>query len=403
LTQPNARCFTGGPAATCPYTPAQLRRAYNIAPLLDQDIDGRGRTVVLLEIPHSAAAANLSNIYQDLAAYDRVFRLPSVSLTVNSRFAPGAAAEYADPEEVMDTEIVHAIAPGAHIQILLAGNGVFHALAFSPVNQLGDVISISMGFGEQCITPAGATMAHHIIERAAVNGITMVASSGDVGAVANPCRPGKSAIPVAGVNMPASDPLVTAVGGTGLSITPNGRYQGETAWNTPPRSNASANLLGPDPFGGVPHSEASGGGFSRQFRRPAYQNGVPGIPGGRGLPDVAASADLAPGIAAVIVHGSRLIVAHVGGTSAGAPLWAGLAALADQDAGRRLGPLNPALYRIAEGPEYHSAFHDVTVGNNSAVFPSEVVAGQQAGPGWDAVTGWGSPNAAVLVTLLKTQ
>ncbi len=89
-----------------------------------------------------------------------------------------------------------------------------------------------------------------------------------------------------------------------------------------------------------------------------------------------------------------------GGTSATAPLWAGLIALADQYAGRHLGFVNPAIYEIGRSAYYHQAFHDVTTGDNTPEFPGAAITGYKAGPGWDPVTGWGSPDAGVLVPLL---
>jgi subtilase family serine protease len=89
-----------------------------------------------------------------------------------------------------------------------------------------------------------------------------------------------------------------------------------------------------------------------------------------------------------------------GGTSASGPLWAGLIALADQEAGHSLGFVNPAIYRIARGPLYHKAFHDITTGNNTAISDGVTITGYQAGPGWDPVTGWGTPDAQVLIPLL---
>ena len=89
-----------------------------------------------------------------------------------------------------------------------------------------------------------------------------------------------------------------------------------------------------------------------------------------------------------------------GGTSAAAPFWAGLIALADQEAGHPLGFVNPAIYQIARGPQYHQAFHDITTGNNTVVVNGDTITGYQAGPGWDPVTGWGTPDAQVLVPLL---
>ena len=88
------------------------------------------------------------------------------------------------------------------------------------------------------------------------------------------------------------------------------------------------------------------------------------------------------------------------GTSASTPLWAGVIALADQQAGRHLGFVNPAIYAIARGPAYHRAFHDVVTGDNSVLWPTGVFTGYNAGPGWDPVTGWGSPDAQYLVPLL---
>ena len=120
------------------------------------------------------------------------------------------------------------------------------------------------------------------------------------------------------------------------------------------------------------------------------------------MPDVAATA--APDSLAVITStggGSYTIESH-GGTSASAPLWAGLIALADQHAGRHLGFVNAALYRIGRSTRYRRAFHDVTAGSNTARFPPRTIAGYHAARGWDPVTGWGSPNASVLVTLLAS-
>jgi subtilase family serine protease len=88
------------------------------------------------------------------------------------------------------------------------------------------------------------------------------------------------------------------------------------------------------------------------------------------------------------------------GTSAAAPLWAALIALANQYAGRRLGFVNPAIYRIGRSASYHRAFHDITTGNSTITFPQRTIPGYQASPGWDPVTGWGSPDGQALIPLL---
>ena len=139
--------------------------------------------------------------------------------------------------------------------------------------------------------------------------------------------------------------------------------------------------------------------------RPAYQDAVPGTGAMRGVPDVAGDASASTGMALAISEpGGSYQLGPATGTSAAAPSWAGLIALADPEAGHPLGFVNPAIYRIARGPLYHKAFHDITTGNNTVtitpVSPPVTITGYQAGPGWDPVTGWGTPDAQVLIPLL---
>lgn len=151
------------------------------------------------------------------------------------------------------------------------------------------------------------------------------------------------------------------------------------------------------------YTVSSGGGFSQLFPRPAYQNGVPGIAATRGVPDVAADAANGTGMALAISEGGqRYILTPANGTSAAAPLWAAVIALADQYAGRPLGFVNPAIYRIGRGPSYHKAFHDITTGTNTVTVHqlAITITGYRAAPGWDPATGWGTPNAQALVPLL---
>jgi subtilase family serine protease len=177
--------------------------------------------------------------------------------------------------------------------------------------------------------------------------------------------------------MPASDPLVLGVGGTSLDASPGGTYQGEMAWNA--------------------DTEASGGGYSSLFPRPAYQDGLAPARATRGVPDVAANADSSTAMALEYGDGE---LRPAPGTSASGPLWAAVIALADQEAGHPLGFVNPAIYAIARSPAYHQAFHDVVTGDNSVIWPTGVFTGYNARPGWDPVTGWGSPDAQYLVPLL---
>jgi len=219
-----------------------------------------------------------------------------------------------------------------------------------------------------------------------------VAGTGDTGVI-GPLNSivSSSTQVVKDVILPASDPLVLAVGGTSLTANPvTGAYISETAWNAP--------IV---PGGKGDHSSASGGGFSHLFARPAYQDGVPGIGAMRGVPDVAGDASNSTDMAfAFTKPGGGYEVSSEGGTSTTGPFWAGLIALADQEAGHPLGFVNPAIYRIARGPQYHKAFHDITTGNNTVTVKGATITGYPAGPGWDLVTGWGTPDAQLLIPLL---
>jgi len=395
---PASDCLTL-PTPTC-YAPRQFRIAYGIQPLLDRGYDGRGQTVVLPEIAPAAGQPGVTDVRQDLARFDGVFGLPAARLRVVTRFAGGASPYLAAGEETGDAEIVHAIAPAAAIDVVLlpaaltgwpaARIGAAYAAALRTAPALGDVVSLSAGLGERCFSAATLAVLHAALRYDQERHVTVTVSSGDYGAAISPDCPGAtSPAPPKGVDYPASDPLVLSVGGTSLDADrATGAYLGETAWNRPITPTAG------------PHW-ASGGGFSARFPRPPYQAGVPAAQSGRGVPDVAADADVYTGIALVVVTASgQYVIGPGGGTSAGAPFWAGLVAIANQYAGRDLGFINPALYRIAGSAAYHKAFHDVTTGDNTVRFGSVTITGYRAAPGWDPVTGWGSPDAQALVPLL---
>lgn len=391
--------------STCPNS-RQFEAAYGIAPLLQHGTDGRGETVVLPELAEPQFPLPASDIRADLAQFDRLFNLPAAPLRAVTTLAPTASPWLANGEEVLDTEVVHTVAPGAAIvELLVSGSSLdspANAVAASAAavrlgSTLGDVISISAAGqtgGEGCDSPAQVADLHAALQLAAGRHVTVVAASGDVGAVGEPCDVVKGLIggkfsPVKQVNLPAADPLVLAVGGTTLTVNPQtGAYLSESTWGQ---------------SDGDPGTkfQGSGGGFSRIVPRPSYQDAVPGMGSGRGVPDVAAIGASHPGFPVVTsTAGGGYTISGHGGTSASAPLWAGIIALADQDAGRHLGFVNAALYRLGRSAAYHQAFHDVTTGDNAVSFPPQTISGYPAGPGWDAVTGWGSPDASVLVPLL---
>ncbi len=365
------------------YTPRAYEVAYGVAPLLRRGIDGRGETVALPEVaaPPSSHGQISTDIRKDLAAFDSKFGLPAAKLQVVNTIARSKTPYLAGTEEIEDTEMVHAIAPGAALDVVLMPPDAASSLADivaattkaikAGVAMHAAVISISASGGEHSLTPAEVAQLNAALEQARQQHVTVVASSGDTGAISDQGPPKQ-------VSMPASDPLVLAVGGTILdAASPAGTFLGEMAWNE--------------------GTEASGGGYSSLFPRPAYQVGLARARATRGVPDVAANADSATAMALDISGGGLL---PASGTSAATPLWAGVIALADQQAGQHLGFINPAIYHIARGPAYHHAFHDVVTGDNSVLWPTGVFTGYTAGPGWDPVTGWGSPNAQYLVTLL---
>jgi subtilase family serine protease len=356
------------------YSPHQFRVAYGIQPLLNSGIDGRGVTVTVLS--PTPAPGDATDIRQDVKAFNHTFGLPAARIQVVTALAGAAAPWQADGEEVGDFEMIHAVAPAATLRVVLFPSTWSHSAANATADMLAglrlavshtNVASISWGLGEHYFNKAQVAEMHSILLGAAAHHVTVLASSGDNGAFSDDWFGGR---PVEELELPASDPLVLGVGGTTLTAKPSGAYLSETAW-------------------------AGGGGFSHLYARPAYQDGVRRISAMRGGPDVAADAGH-PGPPIVFAGGD---IETPAGTSGSTPLWGGVIALADQYAHHDLGFVNPAIYRIGRSPSYHQALHDVTAGNND-VTAGSATAGYQAGPGWDPVTGWGSPDAQVLVPRL---
>jgi len=319
-------------------------------------------------------------------------------------------------EVALDVEWAHAIAPRANILLVATPTaetlGVQGFPAFVKAeetvvkNHLAGVISQSFGSAEEAFnSPTSLLNLRDAFLDAQAAGITVVASSGDGGSANSVKQPVKKpqTIPFPTVGWPASDPLVTGVGGTYLCTDPTTGIGIDTT--SPPaqcqqQANREVGWIG------------SGGGFSHIFARPAYQSALPAgstpIPAAeRGVPDVAYQASARtgvlvyitnPGYAGIACPGNVLCSAGwyvVGGTSSGAPQWAGLISIADQINGGPLGFINPALYAIGRDPARYAAdFYDVTTGNNQA---DPNVPGFAATTGWDPVTGLGTPNAAVFL------
>jgi subtilase family serine protease len=364
-----------------------------LTPLLNAGYTGAGQTIIIIDSFGSPTIAN------DLSTFDAGYGLPAPpSFTV---LAPLGTVPF-DPsdsdqvgwasETTLDVEWAHALAPGAGIVLLTSPvsetEGVQGLPEFLQLEQyaldhhLGKIISQSWGATENTLfDPAGLRVMadfERFYLRAALENVTILASTGDSGSANIDISSNYYPFPT--VEFPASSPLVTAVGGTSLSADTDGNYQSETVWN--------------DVHG------ASGGGVSQYFGEPLYQYLLPAsvqkeLNHHRGIPDVAYNADEGTPILLYMSFAGTPGYYTIGGTSEGAPQWAGIIADGNQLAGHPLGLLNLRLYLLRG-----MGFHDVTAGNNSL----HGVPGYNATTGWDLATGWGSPDvSALLPRLVKLQ
>jgi len=405
-------CQVAGVSAVSCYDPYQMRKAYKLDTLVAAGFDGTGQTIVIVDAFHHP------NLTAQLNVFTSFYGLPAVSLT---QVAPDGVPAFDPSDNVMvgwaqetslDVEWAHSIAPGAKIVVVEAKSSadidIASALKYAVDNNLGSVISMSFGENESCVGPEGTLAYHQIFANATLKGITLFASSGDEGAAQTSCD-GTSWVKAA--SSPANDPLVTGVGGTELSAAkycltsqgcdPStnpapGAYLSEIAWNEGPKYGDFASAFDTTLSGG--------GGFSVVFDEPPYQQSK--LPGGkqRAVPDVSYSAAVEHGVLTYLsIPGIPAGFYLFGGTSAGAPQWSAIAAIADQKAGHRLGFLNKAIYQLTAA--YPTYFNDISSGTNSSLqldqFNNVVdIAGFTAGTGWDAATGTGSPNGSALVDRL---
>jgi subtilase family serine protease len=409
------RCQVGLSVGQC-YDPYQMRHAYQIDSLISAGYNGTGHTIVIVD------AFQNPNLVSQVAFYNTFYGLPPTSLTQIAPdgltpFVPGDPNMTGWAEEIsLDVEWAHNIAPGANIVLVLAKSNmdadILSALKYAVDHNLGDVISMSFGENESCLDPTILAGYHDVFAAATKKNITLFASSADQGAALNTCD-GNSWVKA--VSQPASDPLVTGVGGTELhaadfclpvlhcdpALHPSpGTYLSEIVWNEGPLGDFQA-------FFGA--TEATGGGFSVVFGEPPYQQGTNGLNGGkqRGVPDVAYNGAILHGVLTYLdIPGVPTGFYRFGGTSCGSPQWAAITAITNQKAGKRLGFLNRGIYTIGtDSTAYPASFHDITTGNNSALeFDSSnnpvTVVGFSAGIGWDPTTGFGSPIGSSVVDYL---
>jgi subtilase family serine protease len=431
-----AQCYSVG--RRC-FTPQSIRTSYNLQPLYDAGLDGRGITIAIVDSYGSDTMAH------DLHVFDTAFGLQPMCgeegvtctagmPTFSQLHVQGSPATKAQPgkgthqedksawalEVALDVETAHAIAPRANILLVTSPNAetlgvqgfpaMMNAEQYVVDHGLAQVISQSFASAEDAFGSAQSLEnLRHAYKAAALHGVTVLGSSGDGGSAnarKTPVGQGGSTIPEPTVEWPASDPLVTGIGGTYLctnaetglgidSVNPGGKCTTipgfrEVAWTF------------------------SGGGFSHVFSRPSYQDILPAgstpIPASqRGVPDVGLQASAGTGALVYLSlppdGESGLLCGadpcstgwyDIGGTSLSCPQWAGLVAIADQINGGGLGLINPALYKIGANPARYAAdFYDVHSGNTNQADPS--IPGYAAGTGWDPVTGLGTPNAAALL------
>jgi subtilase family serine protease len=376
------------------YAPFQLQKAYDLQPLYAAGLDGRGKTIVIVD------SFGSPTIEQDLARFDADFNLPAPPSF--RTIAPAGDPPPFDPndedmdgwafETTLDVEWAHSIAPGANILLVVTPTSetegetgfpeIVEAENFVIDHDLGDVISQSFGATEETFkSPASLLSLRSAILNAAAHGVTMLAASGDSGS-ANVGLDLTTFFPTPTVIWPSSDPLVTSVGGTQLHLDADGnRLAPDNVWNDIP--------IGID--------AAGGGGPSHVFGRPAFQRGTKTGTGARATPDVALSAAVDGG--ALVFEsfdapgGSYFVV---GGTSWATPLFSGVVAIADQIAGHRLGWINPALYDRLAGRHDGSGIVDITIGDNTFTDLGSglTVPGFAAVRGYDMASGLGTVDAA---------
>ena len=349
------------PSVATSYTPTQVARAYNFPTA----VNGAGQTVGTIELGGGFSQGDLATYFTNLG-----LAAPSVSAVgVDGGTNSAGTDQNADGEVMLDIEVVGAVASGAKIVVYFAGNtdqGFVDAISTAVHDQTNkpSVVSISWGGPEDSWTQQARAQMEQVFLEGAALGVTVTVAAGDNGS-SDGVNDGKQH-----VDFPASAPHALACGGTSLRVT-SGHITSETVWND-------------GPGGG-----AGGGGVSTEFPVPSYQSSAK-VPDnvdthqpGRGVPDVAGDADPQTGYS-ILADGQRQTI---GGTSAVAPLWAGLTALMNESLGKPVGFLQPQLYAAST----REGFRDITQGNNGDY---------QAGPGWDACTGLGSPNGTALLLAL---
>jgi subtilase family serine protease len=393
--------------AVCGYAPDQFRAAYEGSTTLT----GAGATVAIIDA-YAAATINgdankYSSINGDSAfAPNQFTQVLPTGFSHQSLCGPGGWAG----EETLDVEAVHAMAPDANVRYY-AGRSCLNRDLIATLAQVVDDNKASIvtnSYGDlESNTPSSDIVAYdQILNQAAMQGISVLFSSGDNGdEVAN--------TGLRQADYPASDTLVTAVGGTSTAIGQGGALDFQTGWGTEKYSLAS-NGGSWVPIAANPFLYGSGGGYSALFNRPSYQDRVvPSGQAGRAVPDISMDADPTTGMLVGETQrypdgSARFSEFRLGGTSLSSPLFAGITALATQHDGSRIGFLNPSIYKLAvkhsiaitdvltlHGANVRADYAngvDSTDGTIYSVRTFDQDSSLKTTPGWDDVTGVGAPN-----------
>ncbi|HKV63268.1 MAG TPA: S53 family peptidase [Candidatus Acidoferrum sp.] len=356
---------TTQPAGT--FTPVQVAKLYDFP----ANANGTGQCIAIIELGGGFKSRDIKNYFKNTL---NMTAPKVVAISVDGAHnKPTGDPNGPDGEVMLDIEVAGAVAPKSTLAVYFAPNtdqGFYNAIAAAvhDTRYNPSVISISWGGPESSWTQQSLTQFNTLLEDAATLGLTVCVASGDNGST-DGLTDG-----LQHVDFPASSPYSLACGGTNLTAA-GGQYGSERVWNE------MANQEG-----------AGGGGVSDVFPKPAYQANVnvpvsvnPGNFVGRGVPDVCGDADPVTGYD-VLVDGQASVI---GGTSAVAPLWAGLTACINQLVGKRVGSMTSLVY--SQVAPVANTFHDITNGNIGAF---------SAGPGWDPCTGFGSPIGSAIASAL---
>ncbi|MFL5298852.1 MAG: protease pro-enzyme activation domain-containing protein, partial [Anaeromyxobacteraceae bacterium] len=417
----------------CGYQPRELQTSYGLKALHAQGLDGTGQTVVITDAFGSPTLAG------DAATFSQIYGLPPADLTIVR--APGLAQNPHgvdlgwNAETTLDVEWAHAVAPGARIALVVATDraSLDEAILHAVIHDLGNTISNSWSIPEGFGNPAQLGRTERILQLAAAKGVDVNFSSGDDG-------DDRFSTGFITVEYTGSSTFATSIGGTSLALNADDTIKWQSGWgNNLTRiadvAPANAAVIPPsaDPALGLGFQFGAGGGASLTFAKPDFQAGLPGTK--RLVPDISLLADPFTGVEIILTDGGALSVEVIGGTSLAAPMFSGLMAIAAQKAGHGLGQAAPLVYGLPAGavsdivpvgsPDnvtgvingapvsadalaaplfgtttYFSAMYNSPFSTRWFVLTFGTDTGLTTAPGWDDVTGVGTPNGAAFVNAI---